>query len=332
MKKMKSNPTVSVIIPVYNPGYHLRRCLDSIRNQTYHHLEIILVVDGSFDESDSICDKCASEDPRVVVVHKTNGGVSKARNIGLKIATGDYFYFPDSDDYIDDDTFEYLLDIIHQHHCDAAVFEHYITYSDHEEAHRLPAQYYGLYEGGKEIIKIYFRIAFTCNKLFSNKLITGNGSFPRIRFDETISRGEDGIFSRTVLDNADRVYFTDRPLYHYVQSEQSACRGSFRPSQLSLLKAIELNIKWFSEKYPEYLPVLYSGALGSYITLYYDMWSDENDYHDECNKMYERFHKEYSEHKKEMNLNIKQRIKYLLFDVNPSLFCRLHRFNQKRYE
>lgn len=332
MKTMNSNPKISIIIPVYNPGHHLNRCLDSILNQTYHNLEIIIVVDGSSDQSDCECDMRAVEDPRVIVVHKTNDGVSKTRNIGLEIATGDYYYFPDSDDYIDVDTFEYLLSIIEQHHCDAAVFEHYITYPDHEEVHKLSTQYYGLYEGGKEIIKIYFRIAFTCNKLFSSKLITGNDTMHGVRFDESISRGEDGIFSRTVLDNADRVYFTDRPLYHYVQSEQSACRGTFRPSQLSLLKAIEMNIEWFSEKYPEYLPVLYSSALGSYITLYYDMWADENDYRAMCNQLYERFHKEYSEHKKEMSLSVKQRIKYLMFNKYPSLFCKLHRLNQKRYE
>lgn len=328
---MKNNPLISVIIPVYNPGKHIYKCLDSIINQTYRNLEIILIDDGSTDGSSKVCDEYAAKDARVICVHKENGGVSKARNTGLDIATGDFFYFPDSDDYIDLDTFEYLLTLIDQYECDAVAFEHYATYPDHEIAHRLPSNYYGLYEGGEEIIKIFFRVAFACNKLFSRKVITGNYSLNRIKFNETIARGEDGVFSRTVLDYAERVYFTDRPLYHYVQSEQSACRGTFRPSQLSLLKTIELNYSWFSEKYPKYLPRLYAGALESYIMLYYDMWADEKDYGEECGKMYSLFKREYIAHKSIIKLSRKQKVKIKLFDTSPSLFCRLHKVNERRY-
>lgn len=327
---MKENPLISVIIPVYNPGIHLYKCIDSIVNQTYRNLEIILIDDGSTDGSGKVCDEYAEKDSRIICIHKENAGVSKARNAGLEIATGDYYYFPDSDDYIDLDSFEYLLGIIDQYHCDAAVFEHYVTYSDHEEAHHLPKEYYGLYEGGKEIIKIYFRVAFACNKLFSKKLITGSNSLPGIKFDETIARGEDGLFSRTALDRADRVYFTNRPLYHYVQSEQSACRGAFRTSQLTLLKMIDIDYEWFSKKYPDYLPRLYANALESYIMLYYDMWADEKSYAQERGKMYSRFEREYKEHRGVMTLSKKQKIKFSIFKISPVVFCKLHKiYNRK---
>ena len=104
-------PLISVIIPVYNTEKYLRTCLDSIVNQTHSNLQIILIDDGSTDNSGLICDEYAQKDSRIICVHQQNGGVSKARNEGLKIATGDYIHFPDSDDYLDLDTYEYLLKI-----------------------------------------------------------------------------------------------------------------------------------------------------------------------------------------------------------------------------
>ena len=94
------NPKVSVIVPVYNVEKYLERCIDSIRQQDYAEMEIILVDDGSTDNSPAICDKYASIDKRIVVIHKENGGLSSARNKGLEIATSIFVTFIDSDDWI----------------------------------------------------------------------------------------------------------------------------------------------------------------------------------------------------------------------------------------
>ena len=91
---------ISVIVPVYNAEKTLRRCVDSILAQTFEDFELILINDGSKDQSGDICDEYAAKDPRVKTVHKTNGGVSSARNAGLCIAQGEYIAFIDSDDYI----------------------------------------------------------------------------------------------------------------------------------------------------------------------------------------------------------------------------------------
>ena len=95
------NPLVTIIIPVYNVEKYLPKCLDSIINQTYNHLEIIIVDDGSKDSSGLICDEYALKDQRIKVLHKKNGGLSSARNAGLDIAKGDYIMFVDSDDYVE---------------------------------------------------------------------------------------------------------------------------------------------------------------------------------------------------------------------------------------
>ncbi len=107
-----NNELISIVIPVYNVEEHLEKCVSSIRNQTYKNLEIILVDDGSTDNSSAICDALAKEDSRIKVIHKENGGVSIARNIGIKTSTGVYIGFVDSDDYIDERMYELLHDAI----------------------------------------------------------------------------------------------------------------------------------------------------------------------------------------------------------------------------
>lgn len=116
MKKL-----ISVIVPVYNVDSYLQRCLDSLLNQTYEKLEILLIDDGSKDESPSICDAYAEKDSRIRVIHKENGGLSSARNTGLKMAQGDYIAFVDSDDYLKKDMYEYLMKGIEKYDADISV-------------------------------------------------------------------------------------------------------------------------------------------------------------------------------------------------------------------
>lgn len=114
MRKMSEHQElISVIIPVYNVEQYLARCMESVINQTYKNLEIILVNDGSTDNSGKMCDEYAGKDSRIKVIHKENGGASTARNVGLSIAQGEYIGFVDSDDWIERDMYEYLLRILH---------------------------------------------------------------------------------------------------------------------------------------------------------------------------------------------------------------------------
>lgn len=116
-----SQPLVSVIVPIYKVEPYLRRCLDSIVNQTYTNLEIILIDDGSPDACPQICDEYAARDNRIVVIHKENGGLSDARNAGLDICKGEYISFIDSDDWVDEKYIEMLLDLAVKENADIAV-------------------------------------------------------------------------------------------------------------------------------------------------------------------------------------------------------------------
>lgn len=111
-------PIVSVIVPVYNIRQYLKRCVDSIVNQTYSRLDIILVDDGSTDGSDEICDKYASEDKRIQAVHKVNGGLVSARKAGLLASSGEYVLPVDGDDWIAPDTVEKMINAMQKYHCD----------------------------------------------------------------------------------------------------------------------------------------------------------------------------------------------------------------------
>ena len=121
----KKVPLISVIIPVYNVEKYLNRCVQSVCNQTYHNLEIILVDDGSTDNSGKLCDEWAVKDLRIKVIHKDNGGLSSARNIGLDNAKGEYIGYVDSDDWIDMEMYSYLWTILKSYQVDVAFCDFY---------------------------------------------------------------------------------------------------------------------------------------------------------------------------------------------------------------
>lgn len=118
---------LSIIVPVYKVERYLARCIDSILNQTYKNLEIVLVDDGSPDRCGEICDEYAKEDERVKVIHKENGGVSSARNVGFENSTGDYIGYVDSDDYIDPKMYSDMIKILEENNLDIVCCEAFIV-------------------------------------------------------------------------------------------------------------------------------------------------------------------------------------------------------------
>ncbi len=114
-------PLVSIILPVYNAQNHLARCIGSILDQTYKNIELIILNDGSRDQSLPVCEEFRARDSRIVLVDKENSGVSDTRNLGLKLAGGEYVQFVDSDDYIDPDFTQHLVEAAEAHHADLVI-------------------------------------------------------------------------------------------------------------------------------------------------------------------------------------------------------------------
>lgn len=313
-------PLISVIIAIYNPGKYLRGCLDSIVGQTYKNLEIILVDDGSTDDSLSVCNEYAEKDSRVIVHHKENSGVSATRNVGIRLARGDYFSFIDSDDYLEKDTYEYLMNIVNTHGVDAVNYEHFITFPNREQIHQLNDKNYGEFYRHQAIHQLVHNVLFAWNKLFSRKIIEG------VFFDETIARGEDSLFSIMAFDKADKIWFEKRPLYHYIQSENSAVRGKFRKSQLTAVNLIDIYEPFFSEKYPELYDAQMGIMLNLMTTLYFDMKADQEKLKREKKLVRNKFKELY----KKVNLNKlpkKSRNKLKIFKFSPLISYSIRKCN-----
>ena len=194
------------------------RCAHSILNQTYRDIELILVDDGSKDSSPELCDEISERDSRVVVIHKPNGGPSSARNRGLDIAKGKYIQFVDSDDYIDSNMTETLMNCMNDNDVQLAVCGYISTYPEHEEYIRFPNIPYVSVKVVSSIIPNIVTSYFPnslWNKLYLKEFID-------FRFDECINLGEDLIFNLKYFRKIKAISVSDAcPLHYIVDNPQS---------------------------------------------------------------------------------------------------------------
>ena len=208
---------ISVIVPVYNAELTLQKCVNSILNQSFTNLEVVLVNDGSTDSSGAICDKYMERDSRVITVHQRNSGVSVARNTGLRIANGQYIVFIDSDDYVDEDflstLYKNISDLticgfIAQNETGFPVYR--IIHQRKSYRNKTAIEYADLYRNNA----LYSPYC----KLFSKKIISQNS----ICFPEGISWGEDGMFVAEYLKYVTSVEVLDYEGYHYLISPDNS--------------------------------------------------------------------------------------------------------------
>ena len=232
---------ISIIIPIYKVAQYLDECVTSIINQTYKDLEIILVDDGSPDECPQICDEWAKKDTRIKVVHKENGGLSSARNAGLKVATGEYIGFVDSDDYVDKTMYEDLMRVMNLNDCTLVVSSPIIRNTDGVfTPYKLGTYEYkdGESMSFAEYMKLFLGTemdAVVWNKLYKREFI--QTPFRNGR------NNEDYLF---MYYNVKNVYDTDRMLavsgkahYYYRDNAQSICHQT----------AMSVNRLFFDELY-----------------------------------------------------------------------------------
>ena len=209
---------ISVIVPVYKVEKYLRRCVDSIINQTYKNLEIILVDDGSPDNCPAICDEYAKKDYRIKVIHKENGGLSSARNAGLDIADGKYLGFVDSDDYIAPEMYEKLYQLITGNNSQIVVCNCFFVDEFDNELFRdspLSDETVTGMEALENLQKDNGINFVTCtNKLYSSEL------FNNIRFPLN-KLCEDNYIAHILYHKSDKVTFTREKLYYYLQRKGS---------------------------------------------------------------------------------------------------------------
>lgn len=212
---------ISIIVPVYNTKSYLKLCIESIINQTYKKIEIIIIDDGSCDGSSEICDELQEKDNRIKVTHIRNQGVSNARNLGITKSTGQYITFIDSDDYISDDYIEKMVSNIEND-------EEIIFFSESFPCNTKKEDAYKYIIVGDEDKKIYFPGIYT--KLFNRKFLKKN----EILFNEKIIIGEDMLFNVQALNYAKKVKFSnDSILYFY----RNNCNSSINSRDYKLIES-----------------------------------------------------------------------------------------------
>lgn len=242
-----NQPLVSIILPVYNAQSHLARCVGSICTQTYRSIEIIILNDGSKDQSLPVCEEFRQKDPRILLVDKANSGVSDTRNLGLKLASGKYVEFVDSDDYLDPDFTERLVAAAEENEADFVIAPYKMVIPagaskpeqvldkiqdelgvmsvarppEVREYGFLPA---GVYDKDTFALRLmdkpasYF-YSVLWNKLYRRDILTGND----IQFVSEMRWAEDLVFNLRYIQYAERFVAIDKPGYYYVQNPQSIC-------------------------------------------------------------------------------------------------------------
>lgn len=227
------NDLISIIVPVYNTEKYLDKCIESIVNQTHKNLEIILVDDGSTDNSGKILDEWAKKDNRIKIIHKENGGVSSARNLALDNATGEYITFVDSDDGLKENALEILCAEIKSEDFDFVQCAFTVISEDEEKFEEKEDK---CIEKKEQILENFFssKIAGVCWGTIFNKRIMQN-----LRFRTDMCRQEDTVFVFNCCCNASKVKLLNQPLYLYYQRQESVMHELFNEKYFDAFKTID---------------------------------------------------------------------------------------------
>ena len=217
---------ISVVIPVYNASKYLSKCLDSVINQSYSNIEIILVNDGSTDNSGNICDEYANKDKRIKVVHKENGGVSSARNTGIDNTTGEYVTFIDSDDLVHPEYIRILADnlFLALPVCKIKYFKNDVSFIETKEIT------VGLNKDNFIELCNMNLLNTPCCKLFDIDIIRKN----KIYFDNSLSLGEDLLFNLEYLKYIDKITVIDNELYYYRKDDDNTLSSAYNPKMFEI--------------------------------------------------------------------------------------------------
>ena len=237
---------VSVVVPIYNVREYLSRCIDTLYNQQGIDIEVILVNDGSTDNSLKICEEYAKKSENTIIIDKDNGGLSDARNAGTEVATGDYIYFLDSDDWLAPNALSTLCDFAVKNDCEIVQGGFYYAYDDYllYDRSRMVSQILSRKEALLELIKNDYVKNFAWGKLYRADIVKKH-RFPKGKFYE------DSYWQHLIVHECTRYGIVPTPLYYYRQ-RSSGISGSFSLKNLDLLRGYEERLSFVQANYPIY--------------------------------------------------------------------------------
>lgn len=268
-------PLVSIIVPIYNVEPYLKKCIDSIINQTLTNIEIILVNDGSTDNCGKIIDEYEKKDSRVIALHKENGGQASARNMGLDIASGKYVGFVDSDDWIESDMYESLYNKIKKTNSDICVCGRRAYTEDARLSNEIKLQDetidFNEDNDKKHILDklLYSYTVVVWNKLYKKEIINNN----HIRFEDVNYVGsEDALFNYCVLSNAKRITSIEHIYYNQLSREGSTAR-TYKPGYMNRTANM---IKCMSDYSKKINSMMIYNDLSPLFLLFFYQWNMSN--------------------------------------------------------
>lgn len=317
---MSNNELISVIVPVYKVEEYLKKCVDSIINQTYSNLEIILVDDGSPDNCGKICDEYAKSDARVKVIHKENGGLSSARNAGLDVAKGEYISFVDSDDMIKESFIEVLYKLCIDNKCDISECGYLRFQSEDELLNKNKAtasiKVYSNYEMQKKIYdEECVKTVVVWNKLYKKYI------YEKMRFPFGKIHEDEYTTYKAFFVSKTNVAVTDLNLYFYRINQNGITGQKFNTKRLDALGALEERKKFYLKNGEK---ELYEMAVNSYMAMLVEYYFKIKENVDDSEKHLENIRKETNKNVKEIlkirNINWKVRLLYQVFSISPNLY------------
>lgn len=252
---------ISVIVPIYNVQQYLSQCVESILAQTYQNLEIILVDDGSTDDSGRMCDALTQRDNRIQVIHKPNGGLSDARNAGTKACNGTFVFYLDSDDYLEQDAISALVRIQFESHAEVVIGNYFYTYSDHEDIAQPDTGTVEAYPR-KEAIALLMQgklQTFAWGKLIRAD-IAKRHLFPIGKLFE------DHFWTHLVFQDCETVVYSSKPMVHYRQRGNSIS-FTFNLKRLDIIEGWRERIVFLQQEYPDMVEEYLHRCAGDTVSL-----------------------------------------------------------------
>lgn len=310
-------PKISVVVPVYNVEQYLEKCVDSLINQTYKNLEIVLVDDGSKDTSGQICDNLKNSNSNIIVIHKENGGLSSARNKGIEVSTGELLCFVDSDDYIEYDMIELLYQNLIKYGADISACSYIMVYPNKDViiSNGNDVKVYNKQEALKNSLLVNDIGVICCNKLFKRELFN-DVTFPVGQAFEDINT------MYKLLNNSNVVVYDPTPKYYYIQRDNSINGQSFKTKKFNekvydLYKASMEVYDFVSKNYPEILSECAIGCINYNLRvinkmIVYDVYRDDII---KTTKTMIKNNKKSIKH-----ISTAKKIQFMLFDFNYSIY------------
>ncbi|MBQ8692290.1 MAG: glycosyltransferase family 2 protein [Synergistaceae bacterium] len=283
---------LSVIIPAYNAAKFLAKCVDSVVNQTYKNIEIILIDDGSGDNTPQICDELANKYKNIKVIHQDNQGSSKVRETGLNAASGEYIAFIDSDDYIDLNAYEKAIKVLEENNCDMVMFGVYMVDPNGKilDEWRWPAVNLN---NSREVFKFFAKtekpVWGMTYKVYRCRMFE-NIDWPKL------TMSEDYYISAQLFARAQKFAAISEIFYYYVQQEASICHQPYNKSKREgIITAHNFVIDLTQNKFPDLLPEIISRRLESIVIILTNCLlsdcSDKLEAMRQCTKIYKHDYK-----------------------------------------